>query len=205
MKTTKKAYLKDIRDISLDFLNGDDPDNLSITLRANVVYLGIEEKDADELYRALLNELGLAYGGYQTPSMFDPNTFEITYRDTNAGGLMDRAIRWYDEGKIAYGKKSGDEITYNLTQMSISEGDFELEELSHGEDFITLNFTEEVRAINPWQLGQNAIKLERQYKRYLQKIQDEGWQTLGDIPAPDSYEEYCRKIENGEIDLTQVD
>ena len=46
----KKAYFKDLGDISDDFARGDNPTNLKVALACNAVYLGQEEKPVSDLY-----------------------------------------------------------------------------------------------------------------------------------------------------------
>ena len=198
----KKAYFKDLGDISDDFAMGRNPTNLKVTLASNVVYLGQEEKSVSDLYGELLYTLGLPQGGKYTASMFDPNMFSMIYTDENLSPLMDLAINLYQQGAIAYGAKKGDQITYNLSQLSYTAGDFELETLD-GRSFITLDFEEIVRKTNPWQLSQNAIQMKRKYKYFLEKTKN--WQVLDGMPENISYEEFCRKVDNGEIDLTLLD
>lgn len=202
MAIIKKAYFKDLGDISDDFARGTNPTNLKVTLACNAVYLGQEEKSTDDLYNELLYTLGLAQGGKCMASMFDPNMFSVIYADDNLSPLMDLAIEWYQQGAISYGAKRGDQITYNLTQLSYTAGNFELETLD-GHSFITLDFEEIVRKTNPWQLSQNAIQMKRRYKYFLEKTKN--WQVIDGMPENISYEEFCRKVDNGEIDLRELD
>ena len=198
----KKAYFKDLGDISDDFARGDYPTNLKVTLACNAVYLGQEEKSLSDLYDELLYTLGLPQGGTYRSSLFDQNMFSVIYKDENLSPLMDLAINLYQQGAISYGAKRGDQITYNLTQLSYTAGNFELETLD-GYAFITLDFEEIVRKTNPWQLGQNAIQMKRRYKYFLEKTKD--WHVLDGMPENISYEEFCRKVDNGEIDLRELD
>ena len=196
----KQGYLKAIQDISQDFA-GVDPTSLRGSLYCEAVYVGCDDLNMGEMYSRFLAVLGLPYGGTYQPSFFDDLSFTVSYSDYNFSPLMDLMSRWYEDGIVKYGKKRGDEISYDLAFSPYPVGDFQIS-TADLKPFFTLAFDEDTRKVMPWQLDQNIPKIKRRYKYYLDHIDSD---PLPGFPTPPTYEEFCQAIKDGLVDLSIVD
>lgn len=192
----KRAYLKSLPDISDDFLSVP-PFFLTFKIHGSITYVGLQDLNSSEIWASFLSAIGVNYGGSCSPSLFDPNIIQFYYSDDNFSPLCEWCRNLWNGGYLEYGKKDGGLITYNLAVEPMTvDMDFEVYS-SDGDPFLSLIFDEKVREHNPWQLDQNAIKMKRQYKRYLQKMQ--GQPMLEGMPELATYEEYCQMIDDGVI------
>lgn len=196
MMTDKQAYLKSVSDISDDFLPVPSP-YLIFKVLGSIAYVGSELLDASGIWASFLNAAGVSYGGGYSENMFDGDRIQFYYSDGNLSSLSEWCRKLWDEGWLEYGKKDGGLITYNLARTPMTVADFEVYPQANGDPFLSLIFDEEVRKHNPWQLDQNAIKMKRQYKRYLEEQQ--GRQVLEGMPELATYEQYCQMVNDGII------
>ena len=194
--TDKQAYLKAVPDISDDFISVPSP-CLIFKIHGSITYTGTEDLDGSQIWAEFLSVAGVSYGGYFSSGMFDSDHIQFEYSDGNLSSLSEWCRKLWNEGYLEYGKKDGGLITYDLAVEPMTVGcDFEVY-TTNDEPFLSLIFNEEVREHNPWQLDQNAVKMKRQYKRYLQEMGNRS--VLKGMPELATYEEYCQMVDDGII------